>query len=654
MAYSFELDREFRDAFKRESQSSFEIGESQPISSPLLRRIALMLARIGVKIHFEISECPIHHDESFRGHKERLIVSSQVETKQIKTKWWHLLHRTIAVYLCLKQFLLVIIHYIYDFHKIQYNKLHEGDLFSSANRKSSETFSGQNYSQSALILENRINQIENILIIIGSPWREVSMLVECAQVFLILNTVIYYVITTIYCRFIGKLNISLARFWFDEKREQDNIIELILDEIDKLIQISRHNLVKTVKDYHSYVLNKNGVSKTNNNPNSNVKFNPDVQALFEEHHSTVRLLKRLALAGSLQPSNRNLDWIFLTRILYVTLYSIFFLFSFLGGLVLVFFVPSYIDVPVGDSLTDSIAFIEVLIMGMESSMLVSLILSQLIVVFVDQSYEVHTLKKRIDNCIKTNEILHQELVIMSSNDSHNLGQCTDQKHVPKQQYLAPPQQVFDKQSTSNQSQLIQSHIDSMNENLLNILMTYRIFVRQFQPLRHLFGLLLFLYTSIYVIYPILIIINVPYLSRIKCLVLICLLWSCVVVYNISTSPICLYHAHCNHLFKQLFSLVAHVDEIQAGAFPSPPYVDSNDLCRTYNPSLASLLRKEIHESDLAIRRVSIMILNSQFSFRYVLKVIFWTGILTVYALTSNENVSKLHNVKGASILGAFV
>lgn len=612
---------------------------------------------IMLRIYIEATETNLHLDASFRTHSEEHRLALAAKAARIKLNRKQLMFRLMASYLCLKQATLMILQYSFEFSAIKYEryKTHLRNGSSSINVKEQQ-------QQQLTLLENQMLSYRNALKLIGAPFMNMSFVFECMLVFLIWNVVSFYLSKAAYSKFICPFNSSLLRALQGFDREQANITGLIQNELYILLESSHMYLSKNFKQpipISSKIIH--------------------IKTSFERYLSklTSRDFK------SIRPTNREPDFIRKIGTILLSVYSMFLFSSILTLIAFVAYGPAYTECKLETSTQAIINLAEFIGFTVISSSVIGIGLSVHICAFIDQIYLVHIMIRDINKCIVENYNIHRELMKLESDywqDFHKTNKNSTPKRCSRRQsksacaalvrqksvYSAIEQKEEEEASRSSIvgrriDQLSQEErylIDRMNENLVKILLQYRIFVSQVQPLQHRYSHSILVFTCFYAIYPLYLLLHVPYMPRKSIIALVVQFWLYVVCYDLLAAPICVFHAQCKKLFRNLLRLLAHISEIQTKITTIPNYEIS-----IYNPIVISLLRKEIGDPLLSISSVSIKFLSGSFGYKNLLTVNFWTGLLSLYAIFADEkgslransvSTSGRHIAGVPSIIEAFV
>lgn len=691
---SKEFGREFKESFKFTSRKFYtfeqqqqEQQQKQPNRTNLIKllakleRILLRFARIGLAMFFMTSEVDLYYYNKYKEltQRERRAL---MRAHRYRLNWAQLIHRSIIIYLCLKQATLVIFEYFYDFslmdlEKFKLSLLAEQTSFleqlfsfsisisNSSSRSSSKCFTrdGEEVCRTATArlaeLENRVSQNGQTLKFIGGPFAQVRLIIQCVQVFLVWVGATYYSCTLIYYRFVGPFNVSLIRVIMDAKREQDNIDQLIWEEIDKLVRLDIQNqpliAAESNVSYNFKPLASESSSSGGGGSNRRRKQAGDLSKTIKNYHERrrqlliVRSVKRLALTGSLQPPNRQPEWVAKVGVAFASLYTSFIVagcFQVSGAFAFVF--AQYSD-HISAAPIDLLCYTETFVLALLLMAISCIGICLLMVVHFDQAYAAY----RLSSMIKEASV---HFAATFANSCHDLSSQNDWvghsncDNWPDDKASTADQRerhqvVIDLQRTTDDNSVVVAtqfrsmlirrsndywlryRIEQLNEELVKILLQYRIFVRQFAPIRHFFNFLALLLTCFYFLYPAYGILHVPYMSKGKCLVVTCLIWTYVVWFHQVTIPLCVYHKLCKRVYQDLFHLMAQVIKLQSIGL---------DRLFIFDPQIVTLLQREILNPELAMKKVSVLIFGAPFRYHYLMRMDFWTAFVSIYALSAYE------------------
>lgn len=494
---------------------------------------------------------------------------------------------------------------------------------------------------------------------VGAPFIRLSALSECAMFYMIFCLLIYYLAPLILCKLRGTLDVNILRVFLDENRELQNLNKLILDECEKIIDESKYYFAAESAKYRSA---KNGSHKMAIALLSNRKEFLFRRESLDEQNRTLELLKKLALKGKLHPANRMPKYIaILAKLVLIAwlLCVITYLFSVVTAPMVM---GSLLDFQVQFNFPmDVIAIFEVEFIAIVSVQLLQFWAGLHVLVFGDQMYTVLKLKKMLKQCIEASCLFHElqmthdyypRRTYIGSLPSTGLQydllaskRMNERRHRSELAEVEIMRENFQRGLILGEENA--SRIERMNENLLRMLANYRIFVRQFKPLKEFFSQLTFYIQAIHIIYPVILTIHVPYMSRRDCILVIAFLWINTIVHDFAFLSICAYHAQCSHLQKLMFALLARIDQLQD--------LSLRDSL-IYDPFIVSLLRRELDHLDLAALRISIITFGSPMSYIFILRVYFWMGILSVYALFAYETKTGRYadGMADSSIFGFLI
>lgn len=672
-AASIKLSEQFKETFEIRSQCLFEANKRKAnLNDPLVS----VSVRSAMRVFNEL--CETHLDFTSKNEFKR----QEAPTKEVKRHPtnYQIVFRYLVVYLCIKQLIAAAFQYMYDFTVLEYDRAkvaYEGAQMGgksmhllvdkvSANWSS---FNSLDLSSHLMRIQNQKAERAQILRGIGAPFIDMTFFIECGLIFSVVSMVCYYAAPMIICKLKGPFSIGLIRVLIDENYDCQNVNQLILDEIEHIIQFSGQCLTESFKDaYNIYQDGNNMILEQDRSESINyVQSNFALQHSITSHNNTVKLLKRLAQSGKLHPANRMPKWISTISFLFKLGWITFGIFELVVLFVLIIISDHLKYARMETGLMDIISYVEFISLISCGTILAQTWLVLYFYAFVDQYYIVSKLNKRWKTCIEANgrnESLIEDIelserkprletpfkkdrltssLFQTNSPSWNLPFKSQHRHSStnfnrnhQQSYRNSLWLLDDIGSSGGKPIQLPANesaiIEEMNENLLELLASYRIFVGQFKPLKEFFSRLTSYIQAIYILYPLFAIAHVHYIDRYLCILLVGEVFAYVVIYNSTLIPVCAYHAQCKGLQETLFTLLAHIVELQNRGLTKNYIV--------YNPYIVSLLHREIRFPRLALRRISIITYGRPLSYMFVLRVQFWASILAVYALSTIKTQSN--------------
>lgn len=349
-----------------------------------------------------------------------------------------------------------------------------------------------------------------------------------------------------------------------------------------------------------------------------------VTTCHQNHNSIVRMVCQLEADGSLRLANRTQKWNATIRYWW-TLSSI-------SGLIAVALINLgciflwFKNYQVAYNINNAIGFIE---FNLTSGLTLFILViggTAIIMVFLDQNYAVLKIIEEFRNCLVENGILfeqietlndlawlereqivlnHPTVVAYEQNNRFldtlilpdlvkkvQLTNGNQSKHKNKKSSIISELSSSSLDKQDNKSKL-ETKIEELNRNLLRSLINYRMFKRQFLPVRQYHCYILAIIMAVAIILPIFVVLQASYLTK-NNLVLLSgpiLLFGCW--YDIAHLFICSYHALVRQLFQVLFNLLAQLAKYQV--IDLDLQQRRKFLVSVLNPYIIAQFRREIKE-----------------------------------------------------------
>lgn len=549
--------------------------------------------------------------------------------KQDKASWWQLAKRLIIAYLIVKQILLAALQYNSYFLAIKMKNLKalinngESMTFNSSSFQSSNSFFVK-LSQ----LERRILTNEQALGFFGHPFKNMAFSIECAQVFVSAGLIAYYGATFFYCKFIAPVNFSFVRVLADEKRELRHLDRLFDEEHDRAICIAYFTCANEEEeskkppdpDDERYEMTSNK-HQFNNYNRSN-------------YRSFVWLLKRVTRGDSLVPDYRRGNWVAKMRILYT--------YSNCVLVPVVFFLNRALESAWNQSRLGQTepatwaalwCHVELNFMCYLQLIMVHVTTFFMFCLSLERSYAALKLGESIERCIIENgRLIHREI---GQQKQHNHLAGTIGSLAPT--FRLPPLRNTQRTYHQHKRNYCQWEIEQINENLLRIVMEYRIYVRHILPSTHFNSHIVTITTCYLAAMPLFLILHAPYWNTENCITIICFFWLATFWHDSQVMPVCYHNARVKHILRSLFNLMAHITKYDTRITDATK--GGNPLI--YNPFIVNMIRREIIEPEMFIDKLSIKFFNAPLGYKHLLTMHFWTALLSVYALSVKRSVDDL-------------
>lgn len=544
--------------------------------------------------------------------------------RKAKASWPQLIKRALLLWCSGLTFLAACVQYAYDYQKITHQLLNS---VVNEYRLPNETSSSQTkkIKQQLHLIEEKIATYETVLKYIGDPFEDLKMFRECFGVFVVSGTLVAFISSTVYFRFIAPLNFSLIRLFLDEKREQ-RIIDTLIDEVCFKTTVSSYRYLILTSRSRNCSLKTTKCGPYAHQITHNLTIQADSKQLknFDLHNPIAHYLEDLRQQGSFKLPNRKEKWVAVLR----RRFAVFILSDLypICTIHILYVLFGYNHV----SMTKNPLFelTSLLIMYIFTITTVSVTHTSscfLHCLASDQSHAATEIIKLVENCVAQNTIATREFLELSAQ-------------------LRTEQPILNENSNRLS--------DYINQNLTSVIMNYRIFVRQFLPIKHYYSYLVTVTTCFFTIYPFFVILHATYLSNNYRFFIILVYWSSLFWYNCQIFQVCVFHAQVQQLFRHLFYLMAHIDRNIERFKSMGNRIDAKQI---YNPFLVLLLRREISNPRLAIDKLSITILGYPVTYKHLLRMFFWVGLLSIYTLFSpyNSGSSNIERTNSVSFLGLF-
>lgn len=604
-------------------------------------------AKFSVEAYALLTEPNMYPEHPYREVRSSKTLRAN-STFSAKLTGWQLAKRALVIYICLKHLLMLTIQYVFDILKIR----HQRQVFAlnGQHHQYQQAISSLNSSwppsnviseQEKTTLRVRVSLLEEqmtfwkwILKSVGAPFIDIGLVIECSEYFLIMGSIALIVATEVYSRWIGPLDIGLLRRILDKTREQVYIDLLIKEECAKALQSSTWLLVSEllIKRFERIEEKVDGIcSRPKLIGAVNAASGSRALRLTGNSCTLAELIEHLKRDNSLNLAHHGDNWlnvismIWTWAVLAMTIGGFALNFSF----ILIWF-KYYYQPSTGLSPMDWFGFVEFEIIAALVTFFYAFCAPTMLCVFIDQTYGTKKLRQDLENGIRTNELAYEEINML-----------LEQKHQfnPNQIFLQIQDMTIDNES----DRYLDEAIERINENMLRIIMRYRLFKRQFFPMKHYYCHAYKVVGVFLTTYPIYVVFHLVYLNGINCLFLIATVWVYILLQNCGSLPVCAYHAQLQHLFNRLFVLMGHVDRIQAQR-------------SIYNPRIVSLVRQEVTEPEIEMEKLSVLMFSYVLDYTHLLRLYSWTALLTAYGILVSQRRSD-DNINGASrermILGIF-
>lgn len=588
------------------------------------------IVRFAQKIIEELSELNLYHVENFNTRTSRATLA---RLKRVKASWWQLAKRLIMAYLIGKQLLLATLQYNSYFLAIKMNK-----LMQSTNPGGSKTFNGGGSSSGSssssgngsskssppsspkfLELEREIAANEKSLAFFGHPFKNMAFFIECAQVAISAGLIAFYVANSLYSKYIAPLNISLMRVLADEKRELRILEKLIRQERKRAIHMAYYTRFYKQIELHE---NHDNFDEFLEDEMMGNKETTSVFSLYQ-YKAFILLLKKIIQNDSFIPIYRRPQWLAKLRRLLIqgSLGLLLALSGFYQSTMFIWY-KSRLGRIEPATWAAILCHVELASLLVVLAILVHVASCMMLCVFIDLSYAATKLRETMDHCIDENNNLIRELRNKQESYLETLP-------TSKRLQTVRIGHNIERQRAKNSK----FEIEQINENLLRVIVDYRLFIRHILPMRKFFSHNVTITACTFIAMPLFFIFHAPYWNRTDCIMLISLFWVAILWHDLQLVPVCYNNARVNLILNGLFKIMAHIAKSDQGD-------DINNNSLTYNPFIVSMIRRETSESKIFIDKLSIKLFNTPLGYRHLLTMHFWAALLSVHAFYAKNSANE--------------
>lgn len=519
----------------------------------------------------------------------------------------------------------VVFYYRYDWALYQYrwykeyiNKLKLNSYDDMKDIYSNDDDNIHNLTIHLNSLKELVDYNEQIIMKLGAPFKDLNFLVESSFIYIVLVTLFGYQASYLGNKFFV-LDLSSMRFACNKNAYIKNYTKLVVLELNDFIESSR-NFVTICLKSSANIRIFNDINKSfgnNDNDNNHKDMMINLMSIKESkllksnspfktisnHKITIKHLKSMALNGELIPMNRTsefCDLLILWGSTFMTVLSISYTIFLLYYIITI---SSFVEIYLSN-FSDIFVLIVFLFIGLLAASSLSFFLTAVVINSVDRIVHVTRLTNMIKSCVFENRTKLDSLFINNSSlpttfmnklnklnnhqgndlnffnsdyyrNYYHYQQATNDISVNKKNDLIYKKEsqvkfvLYDKNEYNYlkfcwrknvQDELV--YYDKLNKDLLYIIFQYRIFIRQLKinsKSMNFFswGTLITISSA-----PILIVLQGPYLD--KQLVSLSTWTFLFFILNgdCCLAPICYRHSKCLDLCKALFSLIAHLEELQ--------------------------------------------------------------------------------------------
>lgn len=639
MNFNQEFNWEFVEEFRR--ASSLRVSE-WPEQTSIVDRLSRWLVQIVG--HFA------ELDYSGNLWNESSIKRDSYFKTKSKLSWWsNYLFRAAYFVVLIRCLINCFFQYQYDFSINEYSSqliILNKHLNSTEATKYAEQVYEKLHS-----LANDIDHFRDILKTLGAPFINLFMISESITLLLCTTTLVTFMQVHLYFRLRKPYDLSIMRSLLDRNREQlDYVDDLVLAEVEIFISsiCSQVNLFKASAEElernkllsGGARLSEHGLSErppndlTTLEDSAPIPLPYDLSIISERprfigkvtYRSSKKLLENLrqiACRGYLNPFNKNLIWLKRSSKMYATCLNLYVIFDIVCLVIFVsmlertnFFKNRPLEL---ESRMDYLGLFEFFWLCWVLTISVGPQLVNMYLVPRDQIYYSGELCKLIRTTILINKINYLSILREYSNERRNSqGKKRNLKTKHKRM------------------------IEEMNLRFLHAYLQFKIFVRQFRPIKVVLGWLAILAIELYPVTPILVRLHNQYLDESGRMFSLIYSVSFMVMGAVALIPMTAIHAYSIKLHKLMQSLMVHAVEVELVVNPE----GNLENLHIYNTHLIWLMRKELREHEQPMASLSLETFGIRLTYPNYLKLHFYCGLL----ILTNTFSSMQDGICGGSLI----
>lgn len=595
---------------------------------------------------------------SFRKKNQEVQFLSTLTRKTMAQKVF-----TITFYFCTGYMCWVIVlSYRYDLFWYEYKWYMELSrrLISKSNHPEQEV---KNVEQRLEELRVKVDHAEELVSYFGSPFLNLNFMNESTVILIIFVNFVSYQMSLLmnYRRPYDMLSI---RFMLQPQLYLDYYSRLVICEINDYIESSR-NFVRICLSNNQGFTSRQEIS-TIDNPN---KFNNNLLLretkllnsssglkAIRNHNSTVRLIRTMALNGKLIPLNRTshfTDKILLRSTLFNMMMPLGFTIFAMIFTAIMYFIRD-INLKLMD-LIAGIIFTNLCFVALVSMCFyVSLITTN----SLDYVTYVIELRKVIESCIYKSR-LRLDYLMFREQRRKQLNEIG----MERNQIGCLVCDDLNRKLKVNEAQFAQ-----LNEQLVYILLQYRFLVRQLKTNKHSVDFFAFCALMVITGATLIIVMQAPYVDKDLVLVSTCAFMFFVFIGDCCLVPICYRHSKCLDLCRSLFSLLAHLVELERNiSIPERNNNNNNNNKRSlgkpgtkiiepdntianlwpieesselFDMHILRLIWKELSQTDILTNKFATISVGLSFTYPNFMRFHILSGFLIVYSALNNISQLK--------------
>lgn len=511
---------------------------------------------------------------------------TNIDEKCKPIKRFHCLAALVRVYMFIVTVKLVIStynSYQFDFNLFRYNQYLQ---------------SGMTNNQTGPMMEWRIEEARNSLTTSGVMYQDLSFFIEIWNIFLI-STIIFldFALYFAFSFFIDIHNIP-AGIMMDFESLKRSYLVVVLKQVRGLIDSSKNfhqECIKHLNLCHPTMENMHLVRST-------------IAWHENQHHQLVNKLRTMLLGAKFGPLTWTYEW--LACIGLVNSFMSLFLDGYAIGLATLI----YIGLPMWTLRDDKFTWWmlvetgDVIVLFLLTMTVASFHIPGMITSHMDHIRHINRLLELIKDCRLENNthfehILHLASATVTPNSKQ--GVCMESKIATKR---------------TNQWNM--RHLASqLNDNLLFVLVHYRISVSMSKSLGHTTKVTVAGAMILFFVLPVVFLVHEPYIGDqlVRYIYTFICIFSIFAI-NFMLIPPCHLHSRSFALYRAMSGLLAHSIQGQSG-------LERRHELAIYDNHLVSLLRRELDDPDRINRDFTISVLGVHVTYSTAVRIHFWFGLI---------------------------
>lgn len=569
--------------------------------------------------------------------------------------------------------LVLYFQYSYDFNLLRVNRLMKRTNGSLLTHDNSYKIGAA--SAKSLDLLQKLNVTEKYARTFNPNYWHLTMFVESVYISDIMLMATMYLTYYLEYTYFTPFDYHFYRELLDSEQECESSKRLVKRQVIKFKTSSRDYVSASTSSINMLSANSrmamDSISTRNFGlqrrlappPSSDAK--KTIDELASRQSETDELLEEMLESGSLTPMNRSNKWVEMRLLIELAYHIWIFIYALFLNLTIMIGLVSQSRGSVQLHSPTMLAFLFLIILNLP---MIVICVPASTIACLDQIRYVTKLRKLIMRCIELNrsELFVVEQQSASGTMWRNVPTVPQPIHTSWRNKTFPSSRStqtatgslaqVDKYLHETQQLVGSVRIGEdafaetrrrMNANYLFVLMHYKIFVAQFEPLKRSVGLVCLQAFVIIFEIPIIARLHLPYamqanynersisLERLKA---ISLLLSCSMLFPaiFAILPVCYLYSRCQDLYRALWSLMAHLTNVrrvqQAGV-------------AVYDRHAVMLLDKELAHPDRLLRRfMTRSVAGLSGSYTSLVRSLFWWGIVVLSIVLFDESSIELDSV----------